>query len=70
MITYDNSNRSMEMGCDTCGEFSNFYGSFQECIAESKEEGWMIFKNNLEWEHYCPECRQNHGAADVFPSDL
>lgn len=46
--------------CDNCGESSDCYfrggDDWHEFIAELKEKGWRIRKDDDEWKHYCPDC--------------
>lgn len=48
----------MIIECDRCGEYANFEGSFIECIAQAKEEGWIVFlADDDTWTHICSsEC--------------
>lgn len=60
MIEYDNSSLTMDIYCDGegCDEVVTYYGSWSDCIAQAKEDGWVSYKNeNNEWEHKCPECK-------------
>lgn len=56
MITYDRDDRTMEMECDSCADADLFYGNFEECIAEAKECGWVITKEDGDWTHTCWAC--------------
>lgn len=55
-LDYFNEGHEMFMCCDFCEEESQFYGEWNECIREAKEEGWKIFKADEEWVHKCPVC--------------
>lgn len=60
MNHFDDNSASMEMYCDapgcTCNEV--WYGSYQECIDEAKDNGWQIARSGDEWFHFCPEHNQ------------
>jgi len=52
-----------EMYCDECNTvLDNYYcnDDFQEIIQRAKSEGWLIKKDKTrgEWNHYCPDCRE------------
>ena len=57
--TYDRTDHSMTYECDNdgCCESSIFYGDFNECVREAKEEGWRAYKIEDEWFHECPWCQ-------------
>lgn len=59
MNHYDDNSASMEMYCDaaSCSGNEVFYGSYQECIDEAKEQGWGLKKGDEydEWFHFCPD---------------
>lgn len=52
--------------CDDCqDDFGNLDGddaTFAECWAAAKEQGWICFKVDDEWQHRCPECRKKVGG--------
>jgi hypothetical protein len=52
-IDYQKKDETMDMECDTCGTNEVFDGDFDECIAEAKDEGWIVRKDGDEWVHYC-----------------
>lgn len=59
MNHFDEITGLMEMCCDApdCAYGVDFYGSYQECIDEAKNEGWGLKKmdEDGEWFHFCPE---------------
>ncbi len=59
MNEYINEEYKMEMMCDFCDECSEFIGTYEECIKESKQEGWKIYKQKEDWIHKCPLCVYN-----------
>lgn len=64
MNQYDRDDRNMMMFCDSenCTEESLFYGTYQECINEAKDEGWKISRDeHNRWIHTCPLC-----ATEIF----
>ena len=42
-IDYDNQMGSMDITCNDCNESTELQGTFQECVAELKEDGWDFF---------------------------
>lgn len=57
---YDNRNEAMTVTCDDCGKEDVFYGSFQNCVDDMKEEEWKISRDDAsgDWFHYCEDCKQ------------
>lgn len=50
-----------EVVCDFCEAENSYDGSFQECIDQIKEDGWLIRKIEDEWVHFCSkECYENY----------
>lgn len=49
----------IEMVCDGCGEVRGPVPSneFEELVAEAKTEGWLLRKEDDEWQHNCRDCR-------------
>jgi hypothetical protein len=50
---------NMSLYCDGagCSEAELFIGSWQECLDEAKESGWIIVKIDDDYQHFCsPEC--------------
>lgn len=58
-IDYDNQDERMDATCNECANGNTFYGTFQECISEMKEDGWKISKDDAsgDWFHYCKDCK-------------
>ena len=59
MIT--RSKHSVEVKCDSCGEFvieDGVYGpdDFHFMWDEKKVEGWRAWKDGDTWKHKCPAC--------------
>lgn len=44
--------------CDECGDECCACDSFNECLAQAKDDGWLITKDEDtdEWVHLCPYC--------------
>lgn len=68
MIDFNNQDEIMWMECDgtKCGEYLELFGSWNDCIQEAKDEGWRIFNNAGDWEHYCPHCWNINRAQTAF----
>lgn len=46
--------------CDFCSEFlETEETNFHDAVAEIKKHGWAVFKENGEWNHMCPSCRDD-----------
>ena len=49
-----------DIECNICGtnEYLDFdWENFRAAVADAKERGWKIYKNeDGEWCHKCPEC--------------
>lgn len=67
MIEYDDDSSTMDIYCDgrdgeKCpeDELATYYGTWQECIDQAKEDGWVVFKDEdtQEWVHRCPACKR------------
>lgn len=46
--------------CNECG--SEVYGgtlNFREFVADLKDQGWKIGKDEDGWSHTCPDCQEN-----------
>lgn len=47
----------MTLTCDNCSDDSEFYGSWDECIEEAKENGWVIippdYRKRNAFYHFC-----------------
>lgn len=57
MIHRDNGELVAE--CTDCGEdYNGGTLEWNEFIAELKDVGWQIRKVDDEWEHLCPDCRE------------
>ncbi len=55
---------TMYFECDLCGEISEAEGSFHDCIAQAKEDGWIVYLAEDDiWTHLCSA---NCGASQVF----
>lgn len=57
MIEYEEDMEQMTMECDLCSFASTFDGTWSDCIAEAKKEGWRVVKVGGEWRHYCEDCK-------------
>jgi hypothetical protein len=46
--------------CSGCGaeEYGGCIESFREFVSWLKDEGWKIKKDEDEWLHICPSCRE------------
>jgi hypothetical protein len=68
MIEYDRDgfgSGTMDIFCDgwdeeSCNEVATYYGSWSDCIAQSKDDGWVSFRDETtdEWVHQCPSCKR------------
>ena len=38
------------------------YPDFREAWEAAKAEGWVTFRLDGEWVHYCPECKKKCGG--------
>ena len=51
-----------DIDCDKCGQSQYLdynWDNFQGAIAEAKESGWRIFKDeHEEWIHICRDCQE------------
>lgn len=56
------SDTSLTLICDECAREATFTGSWKLCMAQARQLGWMIVKED-DWKHYCPTC-----ALDPFKS--
>lgn len=67
MVTYIQSTNEMTMECDGdgCFEVIELTGDWHTCIADAKEEGWTVTKEDDEWKHYCRHCN-NNPVEDIF----
>ena len=55
------------LSCDSCGENGGEFDSddFHEMVEAAKADGWLIRKDSDDqWEHYCPECREEVESDD------
>lgn len=45
--------------CNECGheEYGGVTEDFHEFLAQLKDEGWKIRKDEDEWQHICPDCQ-------------
>lgn len=61
MIEKNKETNTYHAICDCCYEMSDEYDSFNSCLHGIKEDGWESHydKNEGEWEHFCPECRED-----------
>lgn len=50
--------------CDECGKYSPYADSYNEAIDKATKAGWVRWKENDEWEDYCPECQSKWKAAN------
>ena len=68
----------MELACDDCGNgvlrrlgpdgkrTGRTYGSdeFEIMIADAKEAGWSITREDSVWRHYCDDCKGSHRVKE------
>ncbi len=63
MIEYDNKNKVMDITCEVCDNTDTFYGTWQECFDEAKQNGWSAHKDGDLWKHCCGQvCRDSFYA--------
>lgn len=56
MIERESGDR-YEVECDSCDEeMTVLTDSFMDCVDTVEDLGWMIFREDGEWCHYCPSC--------------
>lgn len=50
--------QNVEVFCDEddCGHSAEFYGTFNECIALAKLEGWSFLPDGDMSKQVCPDC--------------
>ena len=60
MFEYENTFNTGSFTCDFCEiESGAIDDTFNGCIEEIKEYGWIISKYDNEWLHFCSrECKQ------------
>ena len=46
--------------CDDCDDVYIGYGRITKVARDWKEAGWMCYKRNGNFRHYCPECKEEH----------
>lgn len=61
--SYHDDYGSMWFECDHCGSTGEFEGSWQECMNEAKEAGWIVRPpDNGAYLHFCcKECNRISG---------
>lgn len=57
MLKFSSRFQNTEIKCDErdCGFAEEFYGKFDECVAEAKSGGWEFTKSDTQ---ICPGCVQ------------
>lgn len=52
--------------CDFCSEYHETdEDDFIEAVNAIKDEGWKVFKENGEWKHMCPSCREDDRQDEI-----
>ena len=60
MIERNPLNYCLEAACDFCSaDHESDIKDWHEFIREIKDEGWMILKDEDEWLHCCPACKED-----------
>jgi hypothetical protein len=52
-VDYIKRTETLTIECEYCGNPEEYNGSFPECIEQSKDEGWLIFKDGFQYVHFC-----------------
>jgi hypothetical protein len=65
-VSHYRDGRNHVFECDDCGDdFGELDGeetSFEDVWAAAKEDGWVCFKVDGEWQHRCRHCRKKVGG--------
>lgn len=57
MIDYQEKFETMTIECEKCSFITDYEGTWKDCVAEAKEDGWRFRKVDEEWQHLCPNCK-------------
>ena len=54
----DNNEGYITIYCDKCDLPTDEFDDFYEAMASVKANSWKITKEYGEWQHYCPDCKE------------